>query len=429
MQPSTARRVSLWQFQAPPERRNESLRCLRILRGCLPCCQTDRRAYGGRCSGNRNRTRQPGAAIRHGERDRSGYNPASSSLIPLPSLLSSPPRPRPPRELHHVVDDGPIRWPITAPVVCIGLEFHKITSPEFPEHPSAAIRNSNSSYRTPYASLTHICRTQQNSEPYSILTSVAWARDEPPSPLDDGPASASKEYLSDHTRPSADIASFQSSLPDDNAAGPSRWWAFTRHRPDLSLTSALSRRQQSTDDELTLRGSHSRDRSKSLGWPRLGASLSRRSQDESTFPSRTNEAKDSPRTIKRANTPNFHIDLPPPEPVMTLAHNMTPGWDSPWTPRPPADLVSRIRSNGNGTIHEEETDSREEGHEKLGTWARRRKKYRIFMLTNVYVPLVSAYQFPILHVRHSYDGGVVVPIRQHHLYNCGFSHGHQNPGS
>ncbi|KAK7694870.1 hypothetical protein QCA50_002058 [Cerrena zonata] len=223
----------------------------------------------------------------------------------------------------------------------------------------------------------------------TVVTAPPWARDEPPSPLDDGPASASKEHLSDHTRPSADIASFQSSLPDDNAAGPSRWWAFTRHRPDLSLTSALSRRQQPYDDELTLRGSHSRDRSKSIGWPRLTASISRRSQDESTFPSsRINDVGGTPRPNGRAKPPDFHIDLPPPDPVMTLSHNMTPGWDSPWTPRPPADLIARIRSNGNGTIHEEETDSREEGHEKLGTWARRRKKYRIFMLTNVYVPLL-----------------------------------------
>ena len=80
---------------------------------------------------------------------------------------------------------------------------------------------------------------------------------------------------------------------------------------------------------------------------------------------------------------------------MTLAHNTTPGWDSPWTPRPPTDLIARIRSNGHGTIHEEESDSHEEeGHEKLGTWARRRKKYRMFMLTNVYVPLVSTDRFP-----------------------------------
>ncbi|CAL1695369.1 unnamed protein product [Somion occarium] len=239
-------------------------------------------------------------------------------------------------------------------------------------------------------SQTHSVRSASRALPSGIRTVVTappWARDEPPSPYDqDGPAPGSKEHLSNHARPSADVASFRSSTPDDPTAGPSRWWAFTRHRPDISLTNPLYPRR-SPDEEMTLRGSHSRDRSKSIGW--LASSISRRSQDDSTLNGRT-ESGGSPRLARLASSFGHHLNLPSPEPVMTMSHNQTPGWDSPWSPRAPADLVARITGNGNGNGSAEYGDTeRDNGnHEKGGIWARRKKKFRVYILTNVYVPLL-----------------------------------------
>lgn len=85
----------------------------------------------------------------------------------------------------------------------------------------------------------------------------------------------------------------------------------------------------------------------------------------------------------------FHLDLPRPDFTMTLAQNMTPGWDSPWSPRPPADLVARITTNGTAPSDLLHGDPRDEDSEKLSIWARRKKKIRVYMLTNTYVPLVS----------------------------------------
>ncbi|CAL1695371.1 unnamed protein product [Somion occarium] len=228
-------------------------------------------------------------------------------------------------------------------------------------------------------SQTHSVRSASRALPSGIRTVVTappWARDEPPSPYDqDGPAPGSKEHLSNHARPSADVASFRSSTPDDPTAGPSRWWAFTRHRPDISLTNPLYPRR-SPDEEMTLRGSHSRDRSKSIGW--LASSISRRSQDDSTLNGRT-ESGGSPRLARLASSFGHHLNLPSPEPVMTMSHNQTPGWDSPWSPRAPADLVARITGNGNGNGSAEYGDTeRDNGnHEKGGIWARLEKRHSV----------------------------------------------------
>ena len=94
---------------------------------------------------------------------------------------------------------------------------------------------------------------------------------------------------------------------------------------------------------------------------------------------------------RRTPKHGFHLDIPAPEPVVTtIAQNQTPGWDSPWTPRPPADLVARIAGSApQGSTRLQATELEDGDEEKLGAWARRRKRFRAYILNNTYVPLVS----------------------------------------
>jgi hypothetical protein len=77
----------------------------------------------------------------------------------------------------------------------------------------------------------------------------------------------------------------------------------------------------------------------------------------------------------------LHLDLPPiQQSPITLAQTRTPGWETPWTPRQPG-VTWDVDVGDHG---EEEDDG-----EKLSRWQRRKKRIRVYMLTNPYVPLVS----------------------------------------
>ncbi|TCD69979.1 hypothetical protein EIP91_005568 [Steccherinum ochraceum] len=219
----------------------------------------------------------------------------------------------------------------------------------------------------------------------TVVTAPPWARDEPPSPHDqDAPTDVAPSrpelFVPEQPRPS-DVASYQSSAGDDPIAGPSRWWAFTRHRPE-GFSPAQQPQQDASGRVIPMRG-----RSLSVAW--LTSPIYRRSEDESSPILKSKQPDSAEPIMSRKRDRGFHLDLPAPDPVVTtLSHNKTPGWDSPWTPRPPADLVARITGNPphNGSRladTDEETQS-----EKLGVWARRRKRFRSYILINAYVPLL-----------------------------------------
>ncbi|KAJ3492478.1 hypothetical protein NLJ89_g11226 [Agrocybe chaxingu] len=72
----------------------------------------------------------------------------------------------------------------------------------------------------------------------------------------------------------------------------------------------------------------------------------------------------------------------------TLAHTSTPGWDTPWTPKPAAQGPSRpSRPNSSYGFVEEEALP-DENEKRLSGWSRRRKQLRSFILVNTYVPLL-----------------------------------------
>ncbi|KAI0348441.1 hypothetical protein BDW22DRAFT_1404340 [Trametopsis cervina] len=226
------------------------------------------------------------------------------------------------------------------------------------------------------STFTHSRSVHSTNRPHTsgiktVVTAPPWARDEPPSPGEEAPPStfthpAIPDGRSDH-RPS-DVTSYQSSTGDENMAGPSRWWAFTRPRPEdtgpgsptLPLTSNAARL-----------GFH-RGRALSVNW--LPASLSRRPGDGETSP---REREIQVGTDLRM--PKLHLDLQEMHSPQTVAQTKTPGWDVPWSPRAPGQpTVSWDTSAG----------SDEDSNEKSGVWQTRKKRIRVYMLTNVYVPLL-----------------------------------------
>ncbi|EKM61197.1 uncharacterized protein PHACADRAFT_204361 [Phanerochaete carnosa HHB-10118-sp] len=211
----------------------------------------------------------------------------------------------------------------------------------------------------------------------TVVTSPPWARDEPPSPRDEHSPGTSRDPQATDDRPPAhrpsDVTSYTSSVYDDSMAGPSRWWAFTRHRPEDSAGQSL------TANAARHGMSRHRDRSYSVSW--LAASLSRRPQDGEPNSHVKDEEPERIGTDFRSEAMSedrLHLDLPPPpQSPITLAQTRTPGWETPWTPRAPG--VTWDVGVG---------DSEENGGEKLSKWQGRKKRIRVYMLTNTYVPLL-----------------------------------------
>ena len=187
----------------------------------------------------------------------------------------------------------------------------------------------------------------------------------PPAPHEHVPLTSFDQRPSDARH--SDVTSYMSSGAD-TIEGPSRWWTFaTRQRPEDSA------RQPLTSSAARL--GFNRGRALSVNW--LPASLSRRPGENSSFP-RDREIQEE----DEFTPPNrLHLDLPlPTHSPQTLAQAKTPGWDTPWSPRAP----------GRPTASWDTTDvSDHDSDEKNSRWQLRKKRVRVYMLTNVYVPLVG----------------------------------------
>lgn len=168
----------------------------------------------------------------------------------------------------------------------------------------------------------------------------------------------------------SDVYSNQSSAHRGSDHG-SRWWGPRSCEPSQQAPS----KDSSEYGELKppeKRGNLFRDRSKS--WL---TTSNRRSQDAtglSPLSTKALEGKQAP-TARHPNGRGLKIDLPSPlSAPYTMAQSRTPGWDSPWTARPPRnrdeDILARDASDPDG---------------RTGS---KKKKLRTFILTNPYVPLV-----------------------------------------
>ena len=106
----------------------------------------------------------------------------------------------------------------------------------------------------------------------------------------------------------------------------------------------------------------------------------------------------------------------------TLAHAVTPGWDIPWSSRLAAQGPLRNHENSYG--FENENDEEEESNKDVSLWGKRKQRFRNFILTNTYVPLVSScrpFQLPYQQLVR-----LVVSLYKHRVYDRCPWHGHSN---
>ncbi|KAH7931111.1 hypothetical protein BV22DRAFT_30202 [Leucogyrophana mollusca] len=198
----------------------------------------------------------------------------------------------------------------------------------------------------------------------TVITAPPWAQDEPPSPTDK-PDEADRPRTAFDYRPS-DVTSSRSSFGGLAASGStneSHWWTFARPRPTRLFYG------ESTDQRTDRRAVNFKDRP---SWLLPG---SRRSHyDPGFIPS----ARELEPTHHRGGSA-LHLSIPPTVPF-TVSHNKTPGWDTPWQPPDTRGEYSHIGMSGG---------YRHDGFAEKDNNARSRKKrFRAFILTNIYVPLL-----------------------------------------
>ncbi|KAL6310068.1 hypothetical protein BKA93DRAFT_843306 [Sparassis latifolia] len=207
---------------------------------------------------------------------------------------------------------------------------------------------------------------------------VPWARDEPPSPKEGEPQSVENARHTLQSR-SFDITSRDSSSAAEEP-GPSRWWAFTRHRPSdpLGPLAADTFRQHHTR--------HGREHALSIPW--LNVSHYRSSPEEGPANVHGRDIED-PSTSDRHSTHNsLRLNIPTRSAdPLTLAQNATPGWETPWTPRPRGDMISREHALWENSTEPPPREEHDDG-EKRDTWVPRKKRFRTYLIHNTYVPLL-----------------------------------------
>jgi hypothetical protein len=120
-------------------------------------------------------------------------------------------------------------------------------------------------------------------------------------------------------------------------------------------------------------------------------------------------------TSPRARDRSLHIAVPT-TPAMSYTHDRAPGWDSPWAARPlesfsHRNIYEQLRNGETREEHPPDADATDRSW-----WPRTRKRARVYLLNNTYVPLVKHAHFernlwiPI-------DDPVAVPVHQYHIYD------------
>ncbi|KAF8225072.1 hypothetical protein L208DRAFT_1307892 [Tricholoma matsutake] len=212
------------------------------------------------------------------------------------------------------------------------------------------------------SSLNHTTSVDAIPPPPSIVITVPpWARDEPPSPKEH--SSVIDPNLPTALQPSD--ASYNASVSDLN----SRWWTFTLPRPTRQLRLPQS---SSTTPRKSFRD---------FSWLPTSSSIR-----EGTFICREKDPETAQATSSGKRNWGLSITLPTPTSPYTLSHNVTPGWDSPWSPRTAIQGLERIPIDDNPDHLEEDRNDSYESQES-STIRRARKNFRVFILTNTYVPL------------------------------------------
>ncbi|KAI0068389.1 hypothetical protein BV25DRAFT_1793779 [Artomyces pyxidatus] len=207
----------------------------------------------------------------------------------------------------------------------------------------------------------------------TVVTAPPWAKDEPPSPTDSflapPPSPGGSRPPSEARR--SDVMSYQSS--NARSDGEHRWFPFTRHRPFVTSASGANEPEPSRIEK---RPSSTR--------------LSRSAvEEDDSFPA----GKQPEYPNRRVRDWGLQITMPTPPPApFTLAQSRTPGWDSPWAPKPIERLAGtgiyeKLR-NGDVSASDRPPDTADTQDTSMSRWARGRKRARRYLLTNTYVPLL-----------------------------------------
>jgi hypothetical protein len=182
-----------------------------------------------------------------------------------------------------------------------------------------------------------------------------WSKQEPPSP-DEGLSVDTWHAGAPPSRPSSHHSTY---FP----AEPSRWWTFNTQ----------PRKFPSAKD-------------KSLSW--LPTPNPTRDQPSSLRRLSTKRSERGPKSFRDWN---LSITLPAPnEQPLTLSHAITPGWNTPWTSRPAAQGPFRHYNDDEDAPNADYADVSDQSSVYSSIWKKRRKRFRSFMLTNTYVPLVGS---------------------------------------
>ncbi|KAG6842565.1 hypothetical protein C0991_000091 [Blastosporella zonata] len=207
----------------------------------------------------------------------------------------------------------------------------------------------------------------------TVVTTPPWARDEPPSPKD--PTSPVDITQPPEPHPS-DAASYITS-PDPS----SRWWTFTLPRtgrqqwyPEISSpTTAKPDRKGIKDISIS-------------SWLQPSSST----RDINGY---TRKDKEKDPELGQHNGIERGWDLPTAAPTpspaqYTLAHTSTPGWDDPWSPRTAVQGPVRNNLDRESSYDLEPVEESADSDKSGNKWRRRKKRFRVFILSNIYVPLL-----------------------------------------
>ncbi|KAJ3995024.1 hypothetical protein F5050DRAFT_1770330 [Lentinula boryana] len=238
---------------------------------------------------------------------------------------------------------------------------------------------------TPSAKAVSTLSIGQQLPPISTVTTVPpWAKDEPPSPQEETSTSASQ--LQAHSTSTNDVASFRSSQygkhQREGSSSLSRWFAFTMPRQGA---------KPPQDDEATpIRELHrkaSTFRDKRLSW--LANTTIREPPPSISKEKNTADTERNGEARPKRRDWNLSISMPTPRAPFTVNQSNSPGWETPWTSRVGAQGPFRSRSrHDEGSRYGDEENSGLSGSNDDTRWDSRRKRLRIFLLNNPYVPLL-----------------------------------------
>lgn len=184
----------------------------------------------------------------------------------------------------------------------------------------------------------------------TVVTAPPWAQDEPPSPIDDD------DHL--YNQRLSDLAASRSSLGGLNGTWSehqSPWGTFARPREP----------QGESSGQATVK---------------IGAAYKNRPPLSSYInPQSCNEPHSQTASPLEKGAVHLHAESSAP---FTLSCNKTPGWDTPWEPT--RDFATNDYSHLGMTGDRSDNES----GDRSNSGKSRKKRFRAFILTNIYVPLL-----------------------------------------